>query len=115
MSNQSNSSRSRVKRFAPAGTLALLVCAGLWSTIEWGYNRIYVPEGKSLLLRYKGFPLFGMTKSPAEPGRFARVDQAGNPLPVNLNGDTRSTFTYSIPAGGTFILSPVDSNGQSPL
>jgi phosphodiesterase/alkaline phosphatase D-like protein len=48
-------------------------------------------------------------------GRIDIFDQAGNPLPVNLNGDTRSTFTYSIPAGGTFILSPVDSNGQSPL
>jgi regulator of protease activity HflC (stomatin/prohibitin superfamily) len=84
MSSLSNSSRSRVKRFVPAGTLALLVlvCAGLWSSIEWGYNRIYVPEGKSLLLRYKGFPLFGMTKPPTEPGHFARVDEAGNPLEI---------------------------------
>ncbi|HEY2385043.1 MAG TPA: hypothetical protein VGK48_28035 [Terriglobia bacterium] len=48
-------------------------------------------------------------------GRIDLFDQSGNPLPANLNGDTRSTFTYSIPAGGTFILSPVDSNGQSPL
>jgi phosphodiesterase/alkaline phosphatase D-like protein len=48
-------------------------------------------------------------------GRIDIFDQAGNPLPVGLNGSTRSTFTYSIPAGGTFILSPVDANGQSPL
>jgi hypothetical protein len=42
-------------------------------------------------------------------------DTMGNPMGVNLNGQTRSTFTYSIPVGGTFVLAPRDSNGQSPL
>ena len=32
-----------------------------------------------------------------------------------LNGSTKSTYTYSIPAGGTWILAPRDQNGQSPL
>ncbi|MBI4474298.1 MAG: hypothetical protein HY646_16635 [Acidobacteria bacterium] len=42
-------------------------------------------------------------------------DPAGNPLSVALNGLLRSSFLYSIPAGGTFILAPRDANGQSPF
>jgi hypothetical protein len=48
-------------------------------------------------------------------GRIDLFDTLGNPMAVNLNGETRSTYTYSIPAGGTFVLAPRDSNGQSPL
>ena len=42
-------------------------------------------------------------------------DSNGQPLAVKLNGTTRSTFTYSIPAGGTFVLAPRDQNGQTPM
>jgi regulator of protease activity HflC (stomatin/prohibitin superfamily) len=83
MSNLGNSSRSGAKRLAPAGTLvvfAVLLSAGLWQAIDWGYNRVYVPEGQSLLLRFKGFPPLGITRPPAQPGHFARVDDSGNPL-----------------------------------
>jgi len=31
------------------------------------------------------------------------------------NGATQSTFIYSIPAGGTFVLAPWDQNGQTPM
>jgi hypothetical protein len=48
-------------------------------------------------------------------GRLDVFDTLGNPMAVTLNGETQSTFTYSIPAGGVFILAPRDSNGQSPL
>lgn len=48
-------------------------------------------------------------------GRIDVFDTMGNPMPVKLNGDTRSTFTYSIPAGGAFVLDPRDANGQSPF
>jgi hypothetical protein len=48
-------------------------------------------------------------------GRIDVFDATGKPMPVKLNGQTQSTFTYSIPAGGTFVLAPRDSNGQSPL
>ena len=48
-------------------------------------------------------------------GHIDVFDTNGHPMPVKLNGETRSTFTYSIPVGGTFVLSPRDSNGQSPL
>ena len=48
-------------------------------------------------------------------GRIDVFDTTGAPMPVDLNGETRSTFTYSISVGGTFVLAPRDSNGQSPL
>jgi hypothetical protein len=48
-------------------------------------------------------------------GRIDVFDATGKPMPVKLNGQMQSTFTYSIPAGGTFVLAPRDSNGQSPL
>ncbi len=46
---------------------------------------------------------------------FVLAKRKSNPMPANLNGKTRSTFTYSIPLGGTFVLAPRDSNGQSAL
>jgi regulator of protease activity HflC (stomatin/prohibitin superfamily) len=84
MSQLSNSGRSRAQRLVPFGTLAaaaFLLCAAMWQAIDWGYNRVYVPEGKSLLLRYKGFPLLS-SKPPAQPGHFARVDESGAPLEI---------------------------------
>ena len=44
--------------------------------IHWGVNRIYVPEGSSVLLRYKGPLLFGSRKT-AELGQFAENDEIG--------------------------------------
>jgi len=48
-------------------------------------------------------------------GRINVFDTNGQPLAVKLNGDTKTTFTYSIPAGGTFVLGPRDANGQTPM
>jgi len=48
-------------------------------------------------------------------GRVDIFDALGNPMPAKLNGTTQSTFTYSIPAGGTFVLAPRDVNAQSPF
>ena len=48
-------------------------------------------------------------------GRIDVFDFTGQPLVVKLNGSAQSTFTYTIPAGGTFVLAPRDTNGQSPL
>jgi hypothetical protein len=48
-------------------------------------------------------------------GRIDVFDASGNPMAVRLNGAIQSTFTYSIPAGGAFVLAPRDSNGQSPF
>jgi hypothetical protein len=55
------------------------------------------------------------SRSATITGRVDIFDDAGNPLPVRLNGLLRSTFTYSIPAGGSFVLAPRDANGQSPM
>jgi hypothetical protein len=48
-------------------------------------------------------------------GRIDVFDTSGNPMTVKLNGATQSTFTYSIPAAGAFVLAPRDANGQSPF
>jgi hypothetical protein len=48
-------------------------------------------------------------------GRVDVFDTTGNPLAVDLNGATQSTFTYSILPNGTFVLAPRDANGQSPF
>ena len=45
-------------------------------------------------------------------GRLDVFDAAGNPMPVEFNNLFQSTFTYSIPAGGTVLLAPRDQNGQ---
>jgi hypothetical protein len=54
----------------------------------------------------------GSTKA---TGRIDLFNPDGSPVAVELNGSVKSTFTYSIPAGGTLIFAPRDSNGQSPL
>jgi hypothetical protein len=51
----------------------------------------------------------------ATTGRVDIFDNLGNPMAVNLNGSTQSTFTYSIAAAGSFVLAPRDANGQSPF
>jgi hypothetical protein len=48
-------------------------------------------------------------------GRIDLFNPDGSPVAIELNGSVKSTFTYSIPAGGTLIFAPRDSNGQSPL
>ena len=53
----------------------VLLAAG-WQIFEWTVNRVYVPVGKSLLLRYKGPLLLGSRAYPA-PGQMAKVNQDG--------------------------------------
>ncbi|MBI4475413.1 MAG: IPT/TIG domain-containing protein [Acidobacteria bacterium] len=48
-------------------------------------------------------------------GRVDFFDGSGTPLALKLNGVLRSTFTYSLAPGGTTVLAPTDSNGQSPF
>src|SRR5579862_2200312 len=82
-----NTRRTKTRSLAPAGTLAifaLVACAVAWEFVEWSFNRIYVPKGKSLLLRYKGFPLLGSGLPPAKPGHFAQVDDSGRPVELGI-------------------------------
>lgn len=46
-----------------------------YEAFEWSINRIYVPVGHSLLLRYKGPLIFGAARAAA--GRFAVRDESG--------------------------------------
>ena len=64
---------ARVIAFAAATVLGLLFVGFLF---HMGINCIYVYEGKSLMLRYKGPLLFGKSK-PAEPGQFANAGEVG--------------------------------------
>ena len=48
-------------------------------------------------------------------GRIDLFDTSGKPMALKLNGATQSTFSYSIPAGGVFLLAPRDANGESPF
>ncbi len=48
-------------------------------------------------------------------GRVDIFDANGSPMAVTFNGQTRSTFTYAIPAGGAILLAPRDANGQPPM
>tara|TARA_R110002072_G_scaffold13481_3_gene56977 strand:- start:47749 stop:49455 length:1707 start_codon:yes stop_codon:yes gene_type:complete len=73
----------------PAAVLAVtiaLIAAGGWLSVEWGYNRVWVPEGHSMLLRYKGppLPIPGLgTRNPATQGSFAKVSE-GKKTPDEL-------------------------------
>jgi hypothetical protein len=51
----------------------------------------------------------------AAQGTIALFDSTGNPMTVTMNGVTQSSFLYSMPAGGVFMLAPQDTNGQSPF
>lgn len=55
----------------------------------WTVNRIYVPEGHSLMLRYKGPLIFGK-KVYAEPGQFAQEGEIG--ILANLRGPGRHFY-----------------------
>jgi regulator of protease activity HflC (stomatin/prohibitin superfamily) len=56
-------------------TLWLIGYEAIW---RWTICRVYVEKGESLVLTYRG-PLIGSVPS-AAPGRFAKVDESGNPL-----------------------------------
>lgn len=63
------------KRWKSAAII-FLSCMFLLSLFHWTVNRVYVPEGYSLLLRYKGPLLFGERKM-AKPGYFAQDGEIG--------------------------------------
>jgi len=66
--------------------LALFVVGSGYQIFEWTVNRIYVPVGFSLQLRYKGPPLPFLpgAMDSAQPGTFAKVDEKGSPIEVGI-------------------------------
>jgi regulator of protease activity HflC (stomatin/prohibitin superfamily) len=68
---------------------AFLLLVVAYETFEWTFNRIYVPEGHSLVMRYKGPPLPFLpgNRPSAALGQFAQVDEHGRPLEVGILKD----------------------------
>ena len=58
---------------------------------HWTFNRVYVPQGSSLVVRYKGPPLPFLPgyRPVAEAGQFAKVDANGRPLEVGILKEMR--------------------------
>ena len=86
MTNNRLSLTQRGRMLASLLGSAVLAAAVCWLSVEWGYNRIYIEQGESLLLRYKGPPLPFLPggRPPATPGQFAEVDSEGNPLELGI-------------------------------
>lgn len=62
-----------------AGICFVLLGILFFMAMQWGVNRIYVPEGQSLMLQYKG-PLFfevWSSRKTAAPGTFAEEGEIG--------------------------------------
>jgi len=59
-----------------SGITIVLILVAAYFIFVWTVNRIYVPEGKSLLLQYRGPLLFGSRKE-AKPGQFAEPGEIG--------------------------------------
>lgn len=64
------------KKVLAAGGLALTALLVVGLIFHWTVNRVYVPEGHSLLLRYKGPVIFGSGEH-AEAGHWANESQVG--------------------------------------
>lgn len=58
------------------GTFLIFFAVGFGFWVEWTFNRIYVEEGQSLMLRYKGPLVFG-SREHAEAGHWAEEGKIG--------------------------------------
>lgn len=76
------------RRMIGLGIFAALA-AFVWLAFEWTINRVYVPEGSSLQLRYKGVLLFGKNK-PSKQGFWAEEGEVG--VLQNLRGPGRHFY-----------------------
>jgi hypothetical protein len=57
--------------------LLFVVCVAAYGAFEWTICRVYVPEGKSLLLRYKGGLIFRSGERHAELDTLAKEGEVG--------------------------------------
>lgn len=65
-----------MKKPVIASIILCLLLFGMFEVFQWTINRYYVPEGQSLLLRYKG-PLFLGAGKRAQPNRLAKEGEVG--------------------------------------
>jgi len=77
---------TQVKASVKLVIFVVLLVGVAWGGIQFGFNRIYVPVGWSLQLKYNGPPLpFLPGSRPAcAPNTFAKVDENGNPLEMGI-------------------------------
>ncbi|MCA9011156.1 MAG: band 7 protein [Planctomycetaceae bacterium] len=82
MNTTAENLRSRFGLIVPV-VVALILGVELF---QWTFNRVYVPQGHSLVLRYKGPPLPFLpgNRPVAQPGQFAKVDENGRPLEIGI-------------------------------
>ncbi len=81
-----------MRHFA-APIVVLVVAAAIgYEVFEWTVNRVYVPEGKSLLLRYKGPLLFAWRAKMAEAGKFADESKGEMGVLEQLRGPGRHFY-----------------------
>lgn len=66
----------KASRIIAVFAILVLGAGAMWLAFEWTVNRVYVPQGKSLMLRYKG-PLFFGKREKAQAGQFAEPGQIG--------------------------------------
>jgi regulator of protease activity HflC (stomatin/prohibitin superfamily) len=86
--SETTSGSKALSRAALAVPAFLALVLG-YEMFEWTFNRVYVPEGYSLVMRYKGPPLPFLpgNRPPAAPGQFAQVDENGRPLEIGILKD----------------------------
>ncbi len=79
------STKRKSSRITMLVAVVVLLVVGL-EAFHWIFNRVYVPEGYSLVLRYKGppLPLLPGGRPVAKPGQFAKVDENGLPLEIGI-------------------------------
>jgi len=80
-------------RFALARPIVALAVLALiaWQMVDWGINRVFVPPGKSLLLRYKGPLIFGSRNAP-KPGHLASLEKMEVGVMQEMLGPGRHFF-----------------------
>jgi len=90
MSTVNTSPRVSRSLVALALSLACLFLIGL-ELFHWTFNRVYVPQGSSLVVRYKGPPLPFLpgSKPSSQSGHFAQVNDKGGPLEVGILKEMR--------------------------
>ena len=84
------SSTNQWSRYSLAVPVVFVLIFGV-ELFQWTFNRVYVPQGHSLVLRYKGPPLPFLpgNRPVAEPGQFAKVDEKGRPLEIGILKEMR--------------------------
>jgi regulator of protease activity HflC (stomatin/prohibitin superfamily) len=81
----------KIIRIAAAVAFLALVCVVGYGAFVWTVNRVYVPEGKSLMLRYKGPLIFGK-RVYAKAGHLADEDNNEIGVLARLRGPGRHFY-----------------------